>query len=97
MTQTTTNHRALFCLLALASWVFSPGVLAELPKEKVGAFFSNYCFQCHGDEKQKADLNLKALLKNGVPQAGDRDLWAEAAKLLAEGEMPPRKQTATVG
>lgn len=66
--------------------------LAPMPAEKLGEFFSNYCFQCHGDEKQKADLNLQARLGKGAPQAADRDLWAEAVKLLSKGEMPPEKK-----
>ena len=60
--------------------------------EKLTEFFSNYCFQCHGAEKQKADLNLQAHLGEGLPLAADREIWAEALELMREGEMPPENK-----
>ena len=83
-------------ILAIAGGMLSGVARAEkpalLPAGELGSFLSNYCFSCHGDEKQKADLNLKSLLKDGLPQPQDRDLWAEAAELLLEGEMPPENK-----
>jgi len=85
-----------YCAAAILILVLragSPAQDAELLAEpKIDHFFSTYCFQCHGDEKQKADLNLQMHLKKGVPQPTDRELWAEAVKLLSEGEMPPENK-----
>ncbi|MFT4546761.1 MAG: hypothetical protein ACI8XO_003038 [Verrucomicrobiales bacterium] len=61
----------------------------ELAAEKFSQFLSTYCYKCHGAEKQKADLNLEAMMQGGSPKAGDRDLWHEAAELILDGEMPP--------
>ncbi|MGI9241506.1 MAG: DUF1592 domain-containing protein [Verrucomicrobiales bacterium] len=60
--------------------------------DEVGTFFSTYCFGCHGDKKQKADLNLEAHLGKGLPLASDREIWAEALELMIEGEMPPENK-----
>lgn len=65
---------------------------ALMGAEELDTFFSTYCFGCHGDKKQKADLSLQAHLGTGLPLAADREIWAEAIELMIEGEMPPENK-----
>ena len=54
-------------------------------------FIQQYCADCHGDEKQKADLNLEAF--EGHPALyKKRELWESVRDMLAEREMPPEKK-----
>ena len=54
-------------------------------------FFARYCFSCHGEEKQKADLNLEAF-SNDVAMYKQRDHWELVRDLIAEREMPPEEK-----
>ena len=63
-----------------------------LPARELQEFFSTYCFDCHGEKKQKAELDLLEHLKKGTPQPADREIWAEAVELMIDGEMPPEKK-----
>lgn len=54
-------------------------------------FIQQYCANCHGNEKQKADLNLEAF--EGQPALyKKRELWESVRDMLAEREMPPEKK-----
>ena len=54
-------------------------------------FIQQYCADCHGNEKQKADLNLEAF--EGSPALyKKRELWESVRRMLAEREMPPEKK-----
>lgn len=54
-------------------------------------FIQQYCADCHGNEKQKADLNLEAF--EGEPALyKKRELWEIVRDMLAEREMPPEKK-----
>lgn len=54
-------------------------------------FIQQYCTDCHGNEKQKADLNLEAF--EGEPALyKKRELWEIVRDMLAEREMPPEKK-----
>ena len=54
-------------------------------------FIQQYCADCHGNEKQKADLNLEAF--EGRPALyKKRELWESVRHMLAEREMPPEKK-----
>jgi len=52
-------------------------------------FFSQYCLDCHGEEKQKGDLDLLPLLSAAV----DADPWAwkDIREQIASEEMPPEE------
>ncbi len=50
-----------------------------------------YCYDCHGAEKQKGDLNL-ANYKNGVIADKARKVWKEVSHQLTTKEMPPEKE-----
>lgn len=54
-------------------------------------FIQQYCADCHGNEKQKADLNLEAF--EGSPALyKKRELWENVRRMLTEREMPPEKK-----
>ncbi|MFT5127198.1 MAG: hypothetical protein ACI8W8_000799 [Rhodothermales bacterium] len=53
-------------------------------------FIKNYCQKCHGDEKQKGDLNLTALGLN-MNHVETGDLWNDVYAQVQFGEMPPSK------
>ena len=50
-----------------------------------------YCYDCHGAEKQKGDLNL-ANYKNGAIADKARKVWKEVTHQLNAKEMPPEKE-----
>ena len=54
-------------------------------------FIQQYCANCHGNEKQKADINLEAF--EGSPALyKKRELWESVRHMLAEREMPPEEK-----
>ena len=60
-------------------------VLAKsMPRE----FVSKYCYQCHGEEKQKADRRFD-LLSSSILDFREQELWQEIVDQLNLGDMPP--------
>ena len=60
-------------------------VLAKsMPRE----FVSKYCYQCHGEEKQKADRRFD-LLSPSILDFREQELWQEIVDQLNLGDMPP--------
>lgn len=51
-------------------------------------FLAQYCVSCHGNEKQKADLNLQAFGDQTV-LLENRKVWEKVKEMLASREMPP--------
>ena len=51
-------------------------------------FVSKYCYQCHGDEKQKADRRFD-LLSSSIENFREQELWQEIVDQLNLGDMPP--------
>ena len=78
------------CLLSLAIWMLcqcSP--LAAEPDfaREIRPLLAKYCFDCHGANKAKGDVNFERVTK---PLAQDsRALWAHAHSQIRNGEMPP--------
>ena len=54
-------------------------------------FLKQYCADCHGNEKQKADLNLESFGEQPALYK-KRELWENVRHMLAEREMPPEKK-----
>lgn len=54
-------------------------------------FLQQYCADCHGNEKQKADINLEAFGEQPALYK-KRELWENVRDMLAEREMPPEKK-----
>ena len=66
------------------------GIVAE-PSSFASAalpFFTDYCFGCHGVERQKADLNLAAY-GNSPALFEDHKTWKTVREMLESREMPP--------
>jgi hypothetical protein len=53
-------------------------------------FFEAHCVDCHGPDRQKADLRLDQL---GIPSKETTDTWNRIVVALRTGDMPPRNQT----
>ena len=60
--------------------------------EKFDAFLANYCYSCHDDDVQKAELNLDALMRGGAPSVDDASMWENVLHMISEAEMPPEKK-----
>lgn len=50
-----------------------------------------YCYDCHGNEKQKADLNLQTY-KTVADIAKDPKTWEHVLTNIRNNEMPPKKK-----
>lgn len=54
-------------------------------------FFGQYCFGCHGVERQKADLNLEAY-GDSPALYEDRRTWEAVRDMIGSREMPPENK-----
>src|SRR5688572_23932497 len=52
-------------------------------------FLGQFCTDCHGPEKPKADLNLRRF-ETPDQVLADRKVWGEVLVRVREGEMPPK-------
>ncbi len=55
-------------------------------------FLDKYCYECHGGQKTKGDLDLKAV-KDDSRFFRDQRVWREVINQVVAGEMPPAKKT----
>ena len=55
---------------------------------QVEPLFAKYCFRCHGDRKQKGDVQLNILDPKMLARA-DAEGWHAAVDMISSGEMPP--------
>ena len=68
-----------------------PENLAQIDyKKHVAGFFENFCFDCHSNEKQKADVNLQQFQAAPLMYQ-DRKFWSAVRDMLELREMPPEK------
>jgi len=51
----------------------------------------DHCYKCHGDEKQKGDVNL-AEYKSVKAIADDPEMWNKVIDVIRSGDMPPAKE-----
>ena len=89
-------------LLALASMISAQAPLARTAGRpgSVGGVGSpadlhDYCVECHGLDKPKADLNIERLLTDVSPTAVAENWqhWERIAEALEDGAMPPDDAT----
>ncbi len=73
-------------LLAAESSTSGPGFSREIQP-----FLSEFCYGCHGEERQKADLNL-SLYRTEAGVLKDRKTWEKVLHNLRIGEMPPKNK-----
>jgi mono/diheme cytochrome c family protein len=57
-------------------------------EQVVRPFLAQNCFTCHGNEKQKRDLNLEAII-SAQTLVDDHDRWDTVVQKLRNREMPP--------
>ena len=57
-------------------------------KQGVQPFLEKYCYDCHGHDKTKADLNLE-LFKDASGFYRDQRIWRQLVTQVVAGEMPP--------
>ena len=60
-------------------------------KKEIEPLLQKHCFKCHGDRKQKGDMQLNVL----DPQMGtraDAEGWHAALDVINAGEMPPEDE-----
>ena len=57
--------------------------------------FEDYCFECHGTDKPKADLSIERLLSRASPASVGANWqdWERVADMLESGRMPPKEAT----
>ena len=57
--------------------------------------FKEYCFECHGTDKPKAELSIERLVGNSTPasMAAAWQDWEKIAEMLETGAMPPEEAT----
>ncbi|MEC9093261.1 MAG: DUF1592 domain-containing protein [Planctomycetota bacterium] len=89
-------HRLLPGLLFFVIWkatlVIAQGPVQPLDNRKqVRPFLVKYCFRCHGNQKQEAELRLDRLGTDFAKQT-DAETWHDVLKQLNLGEMPPENQ-----
>ena len=75
-----------FCLV-FALFILSLLVHAELPR----TFLKNYCFKCHGPEKQEAHRRFDQL-PPAITKLEELESWQEILDQLNLGDMPPEKE-----
>ncbi len=69
-----------------------PGSLDQVDYTKhVKEFLAEYCWDCHDDETQKADLNL-AKYQEAPRMYEERKVWEAVRDMLVTREMPPEKK-----
>ena len=78
-------------LCLIASVVVSALAAAPVPDWKAAQpVLAAKCFQCHGGEKTKGDVDLKRLTSD--PNiAKEFTLWQDVKETILNGDMPPRK------
>ncbi len=65
-------------------------------EKEVRPILENHCFKCHGENKPKAGVNLRAAVDEKNP-AKQRKLWKQVAHQIDAQEMPPADQTPIPG
>jgi mono/diheme cytochrome c family protein len=75
----------LLCLFGLAA-----SVAAAEYRSSVRPVIAKYCFGCHGEDKQKADLRMDRLSPD-LRKGNDAETWHDVLDQLNLGEMPPPK------
>jgi hypothetical protein len=57
----------------------------------VKPFLAENCYSCHGNEKQKKEINFETI-ESAVALAEDPDVWEEVVRRLRGREMPPEEE-----
>ena len=79
--------RYAFLALSLLGFHFQQISAKPMPVD----FLSKYCYDCHGEKKQKADRRFD-FLTGSVQDFKHQELWQEILDQLNLGEMPPEDE-----
>ncbi len=79
--------RYAFLALSLLGFHFQQISAKPMPVD----FLSKYCYDCHGEKKQKADRRFD-FLTGSVQDFKQQELWQEILDQLNLGEMPPEDE-----
>jgi hypothetical protein len=81
----------LFVAVAIQSIAVFLGEVSAPAADDARPFLKQHCYECHGAEKQKANLRLDTL---GFDFSDVENLktWQDVLDRLRDGEMPPAKQ-----
>ena len=79
--------RSRFIGIALVGLFCASALTAELPK----SFLKQYCYNCHGPDKQKADRRFD-VLPASIDDFKQQEQWQEILDQLNLGEMPPEDE-----
>ena len=60
-------------------------------QKDVKPFLDKYCYECHGDDLAKGDINLEAF-KDDSRLFPEQRLWRNVVNQVVAGEMPPAKK-----
>lgn len=71
----------LFATACMDGW-------AAAPEFEIKAFVHQYCFNCHGGDKVKGQVDF-SFLQTQEDLTSHFEIWETALTLLEEGEMPP--------
>lgn len=98
------RHTLLAGLLALAAACIGEGCQSVskpgAPAREGGAapdsaamagFFSNYCYTCHDADLAKGEIDIASMIE-AEGRISDPDLLERIVRVLAAGEMPPKKK-----
>ncbi|WP_242202323.1 DUF1592 domain-containing protein [Aestuariivivens insulae] len=77
--------------LALNSSGDSTSVEAMHYQTKVRPVMEKYCFECHGEDKQKGGIRLDVLHWDMI-NGPDAEGWHSALDMINSGEMPPEEE-----
>ena len=72
-----------------ASTAFAPP--EEEFRDEIRPILERNCFECHGAEKQKGDLNLSSFT-NYTQVTETRETWQKVLEMVQAFEMPPKKE-----
>lgn len=85
-------------MLLQTSWIPVQGLetlpvnVGELKFEAhVKPFFSEFCYDCHSNEKKKADVNFQTF-QTAPEMYQKRQFWVAVRDMLEDREMPPSKK-----
>lgn len=82
----------LWASLVLSVLALGEFARAESPLNALKPFLKQYCFECHGSDKQKGDYRFDTL-GTDLAELKTLETWQGILDQLNLGEMPPKKNT----
>ena len=77
--------------IAINSVIDSTSEEALYYKNHIQPIIKTYCYECHGEKKQKGEMRLDTLNWN-MTNGSDAERWHSALNVINLGEMPPKKK-----